>query len=96
MSFGVISDWTASVPLNEAMKTEARNKYLPAIKALGATQVSFIETGESTFKVVTIYPDAATANSARDKQTAVRATATSELPIKMVGEQRGEVFATGG
>jgi len=77
------------------MKAEARNKYAPAVKSLGASHVYFIETGESTFNVVTIYPDEATANSARDKQNAVRASATAELPIKMVGEQRGEVFASG-
>jgi hypothetical protein len=95
MSFGVISAWTSTVPNNEEMKAEARNKYAPAVKSLGASHVYFIETGESTFNVVTIYPDEATANSARDKQNAVRAKATSELPIKMVGEQRGDVFASG-
>lgn len=94
MSFGVISDWTSSVPTNDEMKAEARNKYAPAVKSLGATHVHFVQTGESTFQVVTIYPDEATANVARDKQNAVRAQATSELPIKMVGEQRGEVFAS--
>jgi hypothetical protein len=93
MSYGVISDWTSSVPNNDAMRAEARDKYAPAVKALGATHVHFIETGESTFQVVTIYPDEATANSARDKQNAVRAKATSEMPVKMIGEQRGDVFA---
>ena len=94
MSFGVISDWTSTVPRNEEMTAQARDKYVPSIKSLGATQVFFIATGESTFKVVTIYPDEATANSARDKQAALRANAASEMPVKMASEQRGEVFAS--
>lgn len=95
MSFGVISDWQSTVPNNDEMRAEARNKYAPAVMSLGASHVYFIETGESTFKVVTIYPDEATANGARDKQNAVRAKAASELPVKMVGEHRGEIFASG-
>lgn len=94
MSYGVISNWTSTVPNNEEMRAEARNKYAPGVKSLGATQVFFVETGESAFQVVTIYPDEATANTARDKQNALRATATSEMPVKMVGDQRGEVFAS--
>lgn len=81
--------------MTEALKAEAREKYVPAIKAMGAANMYFIQTGESTFQVVTIYADEAAANSARDKQQAVRTKAAAELPVKMSGEQRGEVFAAG-
>ncbi|MBW6494764.1 MAG: hypothetical protein K0B16_09475 [Burkholderiaceae bacterium] len=93
MSFGVISSWTSSAPMSEELKSEARNKYAPGVKALGASQVHFIQTSDSTFQVVTIYPDEGVANSARDKQAALHAQAAGELPVKMVGEYRGEVFA---
>ena len=94
MSFGVISDWTSSAPMSDELKNEARGKYAPGVKALGASSVYFIQTGDSTFQVVTIYPDEATANAARDKQAALRAKAAGELPVKMVGEHRGDIFAT--
>jgi len=44
--------------------------------------------------VVTIYPDEATATAAADKQKALRAQAAADLPVKMVGEMRGDVFAS--
>ena len=93
MSFGVISVWTSSSPMSDELRNEARNKYAPGVKALGASQVHFIQTSDSSFQVVTIYPDETVANSARDKQAALRAQAAGELPVKMVGEHRGDIFA---
>ena len=94
MTYGVISQWTSTVALDAAMETEAREKYLPSIKALNAQHVFFISTGDTTFNVVTIYPDEATATAAVEKQKALRGKAAAEMPVKMVGEMRGEVFAS--
>jgi hypothetical protein len=76
------------------MEATAREKYAPGIKALGAANAFFIATSDTTFDVVTIYPDEATATAAADKQKALRSQAAADLPVKMVGEMRGEVFAS--
>ena len=94
MTYGVISQWTMSVAKNEAMEAEARDKFVPGIKALGALNAYFIYTSDTTFNVVTIYPDEATATAAGEKQKALRSQAAAELPVKMVGELRGNVFAS--
>jgi hypothetical protein len=94
MAYGVISQWTSSVARDAAMEATAKEKYVPGIKALGALNAFFISTGETTFNVVTIYPDEATAIVAADKQKALRAQAVADLPIKMVGEMRGDIFAS--
>lgn len=94
MSYGVISNWKSSVPNNDEMKSLAKSKYVKAVMALGAKSCHFIETGSDTFSVCTIYPDEATATSATAKQNAVRAEATSEMPVKMLNDARGTVFAS--
>ncbi len=94
MAYGVISQWTSTVAIDAAMEAEAREKYVPAIKALNAQNVFFVITGDSTFNVITIYPDEATATAALEKQKALRGKAAAELPVKMVGEMRGKVFAS--
>lgn len=94
MAYGVISQWTSSVPRDAALEAEARQKYVPGIKALGALNAYFIATSDTTFDVVTIYPDEATATAAAEKQKALRAQAAAEMPVKMVGDMRGEVFAS--
>ena len=93
MAYGVISQWTSTVAINAALEAEAREKYLPGIKALGALHAFFVSTGDTTFNVVTIYPDEATATAAAEKQKALREKAAAELPVKIVGELRGNVFA---
>ena len=61
--------------------------------ALGAQDVHFVKTGPNSIQVVTIYPDEQTANSARDKQEAVRAQASVEMPVAYLSEVRGRIFA---
>lgn len=94
MAYGVISQWTSSAAFDAAMETEAREKYIPGIKALGAVSAFFIYTGDTTFSVISIYPDEAAATAAAEKQKALRAQAAAEMPVKMVGEVHGTVFAS--
>jgi len=94
MAYGVISQWTSSVARDAAMEATAREKYAPGIKALGAMNAFFIATSDTTFNVVTIYRDEATATAAAEKQKALRTQAAADLPVKMVGEIRGDVFAS--
>ena len=62
--------------------------------SLGATNCYFIETSSDTFSVCTVYPDETTATAASAKQNAVRSEASSEMPIKMLNANRGNVFAS--
>ena len=94
MSYGVISNWKSNVPNSDEMKALAKSKYLKSVMDLGADDCYFIETGSDTFSVCTVYPDEATATSASAKQNAVRAEASSEMPVNMVSEARGSVFAS--
>ncbi len=93
MTYAVVSNWTSTEPRNDEMAATAQNKFVPAIKALGALHVFFISTGEKSFRVASIYPDQATADAASAKQAELRSQAKTELPVSMVGEERGEVFA---
>jgi hypothetical protein len=94
MSYGIISNWKSNVPNSDDMRELAKSKYLKAVMALGATNCHFIETGADTFSVCTVYPDEATAKAASANQNAVRAEASSEMPIEMLNEARGTVFAS--
>ena len=94
MAYAVISNWQSNEGNNEDMKELARSKYAPSIKTLGANSCFFFETSGDTFSVCTIYPDEQTATVAIERQNALRAEASSEMPIKFLGEVRGEVFAS--
>lgn len=98
MTYAVISQWTSAVERgSEAGKINektAQEKYAPGLKALGAVNAYFMYTGDTTFNVVTIYPDEATATAAVAKQNAIRSQAAADLPVRLVGESRGEVFAS--
>jgi hypothetical protein len=98
MTYAVISQWTSSVARgSEAGKKNektAQNKFVPSLKALGAVNAYFMSTGDTTFNVITIYPDEATATAAIAKQNAIRSQAAADMPVRLVGELRGEVFAS--
>ena len=98
MTYATISQWTSKVSreseAGKAMENTASEKYLPSLKALGAINAYFIYTGDTTFNVVTIYPDEATASNAVAKQNEIRSQAASELSVNMVTEARGPCFAS--
>ncbi|MFZ9963184.1 MAG: hypothetical protein ACO3RQ_09090 [Litorivicinaceae bacterium] len=93
MSYVVISNWSNDQDGKEAAYALAQSKFAPMLKGLGAIQAYFVATSDTTFSVITVYPDEATAASAKEKQDAVRAQAASDLPVKLLGESRGDVFA---
>ena len=94
MAYAVISHWTNDEAQREGSYAAAREKFAPALKALGATDAFFIATTTTTFQVVTVYPDEATAKAALAKQAAIRAQAAQQLPVKLVAELQGPVFAS--
>ena len=94
MTYGVISNWKSNVSNNDDMRALAKSKYLKSVMDLGAAHCYFIETGADTFSVCTVYPDEATATAASAKQNAVRSEASAEMPIKMLNDARGDIFAS--
>ncbi len=61
MSYAVISEWVSKNSRQstegQAQEQAAKEKFAPGVMALGATAVYFIYTSDTTFNVVTIYPD---------------------------------------
>jgi hypothetical protein len=98
MTYAVSSQWTSSVDRGfEAGKNNektAQNKFVLSSKALGAVNAYFMYTGYTSFNVITIYPVEATATAAIAKQNAIRSQAAADLPVRLVGELRGDVFAS--
>ena len=92
-SYVVLSNWKNNADGREAAYALAQSKFAPMLKGLGAINAYFVATSDTTFTVVTVYPDEATATAAKEKQDAVRSQAASDLPVKLLGESRGEVFA---
>lgn len=91
--FCVISQWSSSAEVDDRLISLTQSTFVPAVMALGAQSVHFVETGPHSIQVVTIFPDEQTANSARDKQEAVRAQASVEMPVTFLSEVRGQIFA---
>lgn len=94
MSYCTLSNWTTTEWTDE-MEALARDKYVPMVKAVGASAVQMIRTGENSFSVVTQYPDEAAAMAAQEKIDAIRAQATEELPMTLSEKAGGAVFASG-
>jgi hypothetical protein len=98
MTYATISQWTSSVSReSEAGKNNektAQEKYIPGLKALGALHAYFIYTGDMTFSVITIYPDEAVASAAIAKQNAMRSQAAADMPVSLISEARGAIFAS--
>jgi hypothetical protein len=94
MAYAVISNWKSNDGNTAEMKALAGSKYALSIKALGAVGCYFIETSGDKFSVCTIYPDEKTAMAAREQQNSVRTEASSEMPIKLLGDVRGDIFAS--
>lgn len=94
MAYATITTWT--VKDSSTMDTAVRvmqEKYMPGIRALGATQALTIRTGPDSAAVLSVYPDEATRDAAAAKIEAMRGNAKSEFDSEMTGELKGEVVA---
>jgi len=96
MAYMTVSTWklNSSVEDEDAMWRIIQEKYVPANKALGATDVKWVQTGESESMIITVYPDEATCNAADAKRAELRSQGSSEFNATMTGEMRGEVKAS--
>ena len=93
MSYSTLSHWECT-EWTEQMEALAREKYVPLIMSVGASNVTMVRTGELSFSVLSQYADQATAEAAQAKIADIRAGATEELPMSMVSVTAGDVIAS--
>ncbi|HCJ61174.1 MAG: hypothetical protein CBD10_005200 [Alphaproteobacteria bacterium TMED150] len=93
MGYFTISNWEAD-EWNAEMEAIARDQFAPLIMKLGAESVNFVRTGELTFAVITKYSNEATAIAAAEKIAEIRGQATTELPVRMLGDVKGSSFVS--
>ena len=91
----VISKWSTTQDISDEIVAGIEEKFIPAIKSMGAERVYFVETGPESVQVVVAYPDEETANAAKVAQEKIRAQAASQMPVVYQSEVRGPVFASG-
>ncbi|AXI47944.1 hypothetical protein C1J03_19205 [Sulfitobacter sp. SK012] len=90
MPFVTVSHWTATEVTDE-MIAKADAKFVPLIKANGATGVQMVRTGDLSICVITQYADAATAQSAQAKIAGLREQVAKEFPMTMTSAHGGDV-----
>jgi hypothetical protein len=97
MTYATISTWKANSKIEDedAMYKVVQEKYVPALKAMGASQAMWVQTGEGEIAIISVYPDEATCNAADAKRAEVRSQGSSEFDATLTGEMRGEVRASG-
>jgi hypothetical protein len=94
MSYATISTWKGQRSPDDDMIATLNSKYAPALKAMGATDAYFIQTGELESAVVTIWPDEATCNTATAKIAEIRSQAPDDFSNEMTGELKGPIIAS--
>jgi len=96
MAFATVSTWkvNSAIEDEDAMWRAVQEKYVPASKAMGATNAMWVQTGDGESMIISIYPDEATCNAADAKRADARAQGASDFNATMTGEMRGEVKAS--
>ena len=96
MAFATVSTWkvNSAIEDEDAMWRMIQEKYVPASKAMGASQAMWVQTGDGESMIVSNYPDEATCNAADAKRAEIRAHGSSDFNATMTGEMRGEVKAS--
>ena len=94
MSYAAISMWKSVQSVDDEIIATLNSEYVPAVKAMGATNAYFIQTGELESAVITIWPDKTTRDLAAAKIAEVRSQATEEFSDEMTGELKGPVLAS--
>ena len=72
----------------------SKNKYMPAIKAMGALDCEVIQTGPDSTMVIATYADKAAADAAAEKAAALRAESQEEFKGNAPTILEGEVIVT--
>lgn len=94
MAYITITTWEISDGTDyDIVMRGIREKRLPALKALGASQVTVVRTSERTSAAISVWPDEATRDAAEQAIEKVRNTIHTEDFSRLTGEMRGEVVA---
>jgi hypothetical protein len=93
MAYITISNWETSQWSDDINKL-AKTKFIPMILAVGATNVKMVKTGRNTFCIISYYENEEMAIDAKEKISAIRSQASSELPMAMITAQEGNVLAS--
>jgi hypothetical protein len=96
MAYVTVSTWklNSSAEDEDAMWRLIQEKYVPASKALGASDAKWVQTGEGESMIITVYPDEAACDAADAKRAELRSQGSSEFDVTMTGELRGAVKAS--
>jgi hypothetical protein len=96
MAYVTVTTWklNSSSVDEDAMWRIIQEKYVPGSKAMGASDVKWVQTGEGESMIISVYPDEATCNAADAKRAELRSQGSSEFDVTMTGEMRGEVKAS--
>ncbi len=94
MSYATISTSKGDRSPDDDMIAMLNSKYAPALKAMGAVNVYFIQTGEFESAVVTIWPNETTRDTAMARIAEIRSQAPADFSNEMTGELKGQILAS--
>lgn len=94
MAYVTITTWEVRDGADMALVMErVRGHRLPALKELGATRVTVVQTTDRTLAAISEWPDRETRDAAARAIEAVRDKVRSEDHSVLTGEMKGEVVA---
>ena len=94
MPYVTITTWEVGDGVDYDMTMRnIRDKRLPALKELGATNVKILRTSDRTTAAITEWPDQVTRDTAEAAIDAVRAKVHAKDLVRLTGEMKGEVVA---
>ena len=93
MSYKRVTIFSRAAVTDEVIEV-SKNKYMPAIKAMGALDCEVVQTGPDSTVVIATYADKAAADAAAEKAAALRAEGQAEFKIDTPTVLEGEVIVT--
>ena len=94
MPYVTITTWEVGDGVDyDATMRNIRDRRLPALKELGATNVKVLRTSDRTTAAITEWPNQVTRDTAEAAIEAVRAKVHAEDLVRLTGEMRGEIVA---
>ena len=93
MSYKRVTLLTGAAVTDEVIEV-SKNKYMPAIKAMGALDCEVVQTGPDSTMVIATYADKAAADASAEKAAAMRRETKQEFKGNEPTVLEGEVIVT--
>jgi quinol monooxygenase YgiN len=93
MSYKRVTIITGSAVTDEAIAI-MKNKYMPAVRAMGCLEADVIQTGPDSTLLIATYANKAAADAAAEKAAALRAESQEEFKGNAPTILEGEVIVT--